>query len=239
MIQKKSVEVCLSPDLLHLYQLEGKIAVIVDILRATSCMVAGIGSGVARVIPVAKVEYALAYRPQGYILAGERNGEQVEGFDIGNSPFEYMKPEFLDKTIVTTTTNGTQAISKSQDADQIIIGSFLNISSISDYLTGSEKDVVIVCAGWKGRVNLEDSLFAGALYDRILDGYESEDDSVLVSQAIYREAKHDKLKFLQQSSHVLRLRRLNIGNDIEFCMREDEFDVVPYLKGKEIIKITI
>lgn len=230
------LEVCLSPELIHLYDLEGKVVVIVDILRATSCMTAGIGSGVKAIHPVASLDECAELMKQGYIGAAERGGQQVEGFDIGNSPFSYMEVGTTGKKIAVTTTNGTVAITKSKTADEVIIGSFLNISAVSDYVKKADKDLIIHCAGWKGRVNLEDTLFAGALTDLLKNEFALECDSALASLAVYEEARPDMMGFLEQSSHVRRLKRLNIEKDIEFCLRKDEFAVVPVLKGDEIFK---
>ncbi|MCU0391417.1 MAG: 2-phosphosulfolactate phosphatase, partial [Thermoflexibacter sp.] len=127
----KKIEICFSPNLLNLYNLAGKTVVIVDILRATSCMVAGLGSGVSSIVAVANLDECLALRAEGFVCAGERNGHRVEGFDLGNSPFEYMTTQVQGRKIAMTTTNGTQALVLSQSASQIVIGSFLNLSFLA------------------------------------------------------------------------------------------------------------
>ena len=129
------IEVCLTPDLIHQYDLSGKIAVVVDIFRATSCMVSGMATGVKSIYPVAEVEECFALGKSGKIMAGERGGTRVEGFDMGNSPFEYMCEEVKDKEITVSTTNGTQAIMKSIGADHILIGAFLNLTALSTFLS--------------------------------------------------------------------------------------------------------
>ncbi len=231
----KKLDVCMSPELIHLYELEGRTVVIVDILRATSCMTAGIASGIQSIQPFDDKDKCLAMRPKGYVLAGERNGEKIAAFDIGNSPFQYMQPELKGKKVAVTTTNGTRAIETSKKADKIIIGSFLNISAVVNALQEDENDLLVYCAGWKGKLNLEDSLFAGALIERLGDNYESACDAPLIAKAIYKEGKKDMFAFLSNSSHVNRLKRLGIEKDIAFCLKEDEFDVVPYLHQGNII----
>ncbi|MEQ9302757.1 MAG: 2-phosphosulfolactate phosphatase, partial [Marinoscillum sp.] len=155
------VEVCLTPDLIKQYTLEGKIVVVVDIFRATSCMVTGLAYGVKSIVPVATVDDCFEMGKKGLITAGERGGKKIDGFEIGNSPFDYMQEKFKGQTIAVTTTNGTKALLASLQAEEILIGAFLNLRAIANYISSSTKDVVIHCAGWKGTVNTEDTLFAG------------------------------------------------------------------------------
>ncbi|TAE00463.1 MAG: 2-phosphosulfolactate phosphatase [Bacteroidetes bacterium] len=228
----KKLDICLSPDLLKLYALEGKIAIIVDILRATSCMVAGLGSGVKSIMPFADQYACEQMKKQNYVIAGERNGEKIEGFDIGNSPFSFMEQK--NKAIAMTTTNGTQAISMAKNAHTIIIGAFLNLSAVKNFVLKQDKDLLIICAGWKGRFSMEDSLFAGALAEVLEKDFFPEDDSVLAAKILYKNSKSNILEALKEGSHYQRLKRLNLDKDIEFCTKIDIFDVVPILNGSEI-----
>ncbi|MCI0752022.1 MAG: 2-phosphosulfolactate phosphatase [Flammeovirgaceae bacterium] len=227
----KTIDVCLSPDLMHLYTVHDKTVVVVDILRATSCMTTAFAHGIESITPFAKLDDCLAMQKKGYFTAGERDGKKVDGFDLGNSPFEYMNPALKGKKIAFTTTNGTQAIAKSEGAREILIGSFLNLSSVTDSLLTSENNVLVVCAGWKGKVNLEDTLFAGALVEKLKDHIEPDCDAPLAAQHLYNQAKNNMVKFLSESSHVKRLARLNIRKDIEFCLTPDQYNVVPSLQA--------
>ncbi|MEJ0033050.1 MAG: 2-phosphosulfolactate phosphatase [Bacteroidota bacterium] len=227
----KSVEVCVSPEMMHLYDVSDKTVVVVDILRATSCMVTAFAYGVDCIRPFADLEECRSMSKQGYVTSGERNGEKVEGFDKGNSPFEYME-EVRGKKIAFTTTNGTQAISKSIEAKDVVIGAFLNLSAVAQHVLKSQNDILIVCAGWKGKVNLEDTLFAGALVHKIKDQVKIDDDSALMAEHLYVLAKDDMLSFLSKASHIQRLNRLGIHEDIKYCITEDKFTVVPRLKDK-------
>lgn len=231
----KTIDVCLSPELLHLYDLQDRTVVVVDILRATSCMVTAFAHGAERIIPFANQEECLQMKMRGFITSGERDGKKVEGFDKGNSPFEYMGDQVAGRKIAFTTTNGTQAIAKSKSAKEIIIGSFLNLSSITKYVLFSHNNILIVCAGWKGKVNLEDTLFAGALVERLKNYIEPDCDAPLAAQHLYNLAKENMVEFLQHSSHVKRLQRLNIQKDIEFCLTPDQYTVVPKLVRGELI----
>lgn len=231
----KTIDVCLSPDLMHLYDVKDRTVVVVDILRATSCMVTAFANGVESITPFANLDICRSMKKQGYITAGERDGKKVEGFDKGNSPFEYSAEEIRGKKIAFTTTNGTQAIEKSRGAREIVIGSFLNLTSVAKHVLMNENNILVVCAGWKGKVNLEDTLFAGALVNALKDHIEPDCDAPLAARHLYNLAKNDLVKFLSNSSHVKRLSRLNISRDIEYCLTPDLFKVLPKLRRDVLV----
>ena len=231
----RTIDVCLSPDLMHLYTVHDKTVVVVDILRATSCMTTAFAHGVKTIKPFAKLEDCLAEKNNGFFTAGERNGEKVEGFDLGNSPFEYMNKNLVSKQIAFTTTNGTQAIAKSVGAKEIVIGSFLNLNAVAQYIRKGSNNILVVCAGWKGKVNLEDTLYAGALVELLKDITQPECDAPMAAQHLYNLAKHDMVDFLKNSSHVKRLNRLDIHKDIVFCLTPDQYDVVPVLRDGALV----
>ena len=220
-----SLEICFSPDLLHLYSLESKKVVVADILRATSCMVTGLACGVKSFTPYADLEECRQMKQQGYLIAAERDGQTVAGFDLGNSPYSYMSVEVAEKKVAFTTTNGTQAIEKSTKGD-ILIGSFLNLQAVTNFLNDSSDDVIVVCAGWKGRFNLEDTLFAGAL-SLNLENHTTNDDAALAARYLYSIARNNLFQFLSNSSHFNRLKKLNIQKDIEFCLTLNQYSNLP------------
>ncbi|WP_276373058.1 2-phosphosulfolactate phosphatase [Chryseolinea sp. H1M3-3] len=229
----KKVDVCLSPDLMHLYKTDDRTVVVVDILRATSCMTTAFAYGIQSITPFASLEDCRAMKSKGYFTSGERDGKKVEGFDLGNSPFEYMAEKLQGQKIAFTTTNGTQAIAKSMDAKEIVIGSFLNLSAVAKHIRQCQNDVLIVCAGWKGRFNLEDTLFAGALIESLRNEIELECDAPQACVHLYKLAKSNMIEFLKEASHVKRLANLNIFEDIKFCLTIDKYDVLPVLKGSK------
>lgn len=231
----RKVEVCLSPELMPCYDVAGHTVVVVDILRATSCIVAGLGSGIASITPFADLEECRAMQSKGYRIAGERDGQKVAGFDLGNSPYEYMKAENHGKHMATTTTNGTRAIALSAGCEALYIGAFLNISSLVVTLQDSPNDLLIVCAGWKGRFNLEDTLFAGALVAQLKGTYTSTDDAALASLSLYESKREELTEFLKLSAHANRLSGPNAFKDIELCLTWDQFKVVPVLEGHRLI----
>ncbi|MFN6943655.1 MAG: 2-phosphosulfolactate phosphatase [Cytophagaceae bacterium] len=235
----RNIDVCLTPELLHLYEVEGKVVVVVDILRATSCMTTAIAHGVEKIIPVATLEECERYKCKGYLTAAERDGMKADGFDLGNSPFSYMENSIAGKTLVVTTTNGTLAITKSEKAAQIIAGSFLNLSAVVNYLLEQPNDVLILCAGWKGKVNLEDTLFAGAVVEALEKTFFSHNDAAMAALTLYKVAKKNIGAYLENSSHARRLRNLNIKKDIEFCLKQNVYNVVPIMKNGALVSLNI
>ena len=229
------IEVCLSPELLPLFKLDDKIVVVIDVLRASSCMVTGLAHGIAEILPVSSLEESATYGLMGYITAAERNGLKMEGFDLDNSPFSYMDPVLVGKRICMTTTNGTQAILMAASSRKVIIGTFLNLKTVADYLYIRGLDAVLLCAGWKGQVNAEDTLFAGSVMDALKDSFSLGNDSALLARDLYR-MHHDHMEeFLLDSSHFNRLKRLGINKDIPFCLRKSIYDCLPRLEGNSIV----
>jgi 2-phosphosulfolactate phosphatase len=233
------VEVCYTPQAYPLFHNEQAIVVVIDILRATSAITTALYNGVAKMIPVATVEEAKALQQKGYIAAAERNGEMIEGFELGNSPFGYMNTKVKGKTIAISTTNGTQAIAIAKNASQIIVGSFLNLDVVIDYLRTQKRDVILLCAGWKNKFNLEDTLFAGAVADALLlkDDFTSNCDSALASSHLYHLAKHDLFGFLANSSHRNRLAKLDLERDIRYCLTPNQCPVIPIMEGEYLVKL--
>jgi len=239
MSEKLKIETCLTPALLPLYQIENSIAVIIDIFRATSSICYGIENGAEAIIPVAQVEECAAYREKGldYLLAAERNGEVVAGFDFGNSPFSYTKEKVLGKTVVLTTTNGTHALHLSIKAKKIVIGSFLNLTALCNWLKDQQENILLVCAGWKNNFNLEDTLFAGAVIDQLkASGYQLDDPSIAAND-LFQLGKNDLNLYLQKTAHSERLKKLGIEEDIKFCLQVDLTTAIPVLKGEKLVKL--
>lgn len=232
----KKVAVCLSPELIHLSDIENKIVVVVDIFRATSSMVTALANEVTSITSFTDLKTCRGYRDKGYVIAGERNGLTAEGFELGNSPRSYLNGAYSGKKIAMTTTNGTLAIDKSKPgAAEILIGSFLNLSATAQYLTRRENDVLILCAGWKGNFNLEDSLYAGALVEALSESHDFDDDGALAMKMLYQSNKHDLASFLNQASHAKRLQNHGIAEDIEFCLTLDKYDLIGKLVGDELV----
>ena len=233
------VDVCLSPLLIRLFPVEEYIVVIIDIFRATSSICYGIENGAEAIIPVAEVAECEAYRDKdlGHLLAAERDGQVVAGFDFGNSPFSYTKEQVAGKTVVLTTTNGTQALHLSRKAKKVVIGSFLNLTSLCNWLKTQNKNVLLVCAGWKNNFCLEDTLFAGAVANQIKSDDFKPDDAAIAANDLYQAGRHDIEGYLKKTSHSERLKKLGIEKDIAFCLQVDLTTAIPVLVGDKLIKL--
>ena len=233
------IEVCYTPQAYNMFHKDDAIVVVIDVFRATSAIVTAFYNGVNKMIPVSTVQEAKEYQANGFMAAAERDGEMIEGFELGNSPFGYMNNKVKGKTIAISTTNGTQAIDASRKASKIIIGSFLNLNVVCDYLISQKKDVILLCAGWKNKFNLEDTLFAGAVIEKLSanSNIEIECDSAIASKHLYSLAKDDLFSFLETSSHRNRLAKLDLERDIKYCLTLNQCPVIPIMEGKYLVKM--
>lgn len=235
----RKVEVVYSPALFPVYfDNNDCIVVVIDVFRATSAICAAFESGVDSLIPVATLEEAIEYKQKGFKVGAERNAEIVEGFDFGNSPLTFKDGRFKNESLVLTTTNGTKALEMAKPANKVVIGSFTNLSALCDYVEKEDKDVLLLCAGWKDRFNLEDTLFAGAVAQKISQNlrFSNLSDSSIAAINMYDSAKDDLFEFLGESSHRKRLSRLNMEEDIIYCLTKDQSDIVPVLEGDVLVR---
>lgn len=230
----RNIEVCFSPELIHLHELQGKIVVVVDIFRATSTMIAALANGIEEISTFSELEACREMKAVGYLIAGERNGQTVEGFDLGNSPVAFLKKDYSGQKLAMTTTNGTLAISKSNAADEILIGAFPNLSATITYLQKQEKDVLIHCAGWKGRFNLEDSLYAGALVKSLESSHDADEDGAMAMKSLFEKEGHQMKAYLSKASHAKRLQNHGIEADIDFCLTLDLYELVGKVENEKV-----
>ena len=239
---KPELYTCLSPALLDLYDVDQSIVVIIDVLRATSTIATALHNGAKCIIPVDSVAECIRLGKQiDSITAGERDGKIAEGLDYGNSPFEYPAEFIGGKTLVLTTTNGTRLLHMALDknAKAIITGSFPNLSAVCDFLTAQNQNVILGCAAWKNRVNIEDTLFAGAVIERIGKKFSINCDSSQIATTMYNEAKTDMFEFMKSknASHYQRLSGYGLEKDIRYCLTTDVANTtVVYEDGKLITK---
>ncbi|MBE7173463.1 MAG: 2-phosphosulfolactate phosphatase [Williamsia sp.] len=228
--------------MLHLYNARSAIVVIIDVLRATSTICTALYNGAKYIIPVDNVPRCIEWGKQiECVTAGERDGRIAEGLEHGNSPYEYSREFIAGKTLVLTTTNGTRLLYMAieKGAAKIITGSFPNLSAVCDYLIAQQHNVILACAAWKDKVNIEDTLFAGAVIDRIKDHFLLDCDASQIAASLYNEAKDDLLGFMQRknASHYHRLSGYGLEKDIQYCLTEDVANVLPfYEEGKLIIR---
>ena len=238
-MKKPSLYTCLSPALLHLYDVRECIVVVIDVLRATSTIATALHNGAKEIIPVDSVERCIQLgKNMACITAGERDGQIAPGLQYGNSSFEYPREFIQGQILVLTTTNGTKLLhmALAKGATEIITGSFLNLSAVCDHLVAEGKNVILACAGWKDRVNMEDTLFAGAVVSRIREHFDVNCDSALAAETLYQSAKDDLFGFMKKASHYQRLARYGLEEDIRFCLTPDGANVLPLLRNGELVK---
>jgi 2-phosphosulfolactate phosphatase len=241
-VSKPTLFTSLSPALLHLYDISNSIVVIIDVLRATSTIASALHNGAKCVIPVDSVSRAIELGRQiEGITAGERDGKVAEGLEYGNSPFEYPREFIEGKTLVLTTTNGTRLLHMALErgAREIVTGSFPNLSAVCDHLSVTKQNVILGCAAWKDRVNMEDMLFAGAVIARVKDHFSINCDSSHVAETMFEKGKKDLFNFMKkgEASHYHRLMGFGLEKDIRYCLKADGANVLPqYEDGKLVVR---
>ena len=207
----------------------------IDVLRASSTICVALQHGAKAVIPVETVEECKTYTGNDQILAAERKGKKVEGFQHGNSPFEYMDGVLDGKTLVLTTTNGTKAIRASEAASQIVVGCFLNLKVLCDWINEQKEDVLMLCAGWQNRLSLEDTLFAGAVVQQVGLNYNS--DAAIAAEAMFKQVSGDLMGAMRNASHFKRLADQGIDKEIEYCLTPDQVPLIPILSEGRLISL--
>ncbi len=237
---RNRIEVCFTPGEYTYFKDEFEIVVVIDVLRATSAICAAFDNGIASIIPVPTVEEAWEYKQKGYLAGAERKGQIVEGFDFGNSPFSYINEEFRGKDVVLTTTNGTKSLDVAKDAETVVVGSFLNLKALTDWLSIQDKNILCLCSGWQDKFNLEDTICAGAICDALIStgNFISEEDSSIAAKYLYLSAADSYTGFLKSSSHRRRLKNLNLNEDIKYCLTPNQTTVIPILKNGKLILLS-
>jgi len=237
---KPALFTSLSPALLSLYDITSSVVVIIDVLRATSTIATVLHNGAKEIIPVDSVNECIRIGRQiEAITAGERDGKVAEGLEHGNSPFEYPESFIGGKTLVLTTTNGTKLLhmALNNGAHEIITGSFANLDAVCNHLVQKNKPVLLACAAWKDRVNIEDTLFAGAVINKIQQHFSINCDGSQMALGLYKEAEEDLYEFMKrkEASHYKRLTSFGLEKDIRHCLTSNTANVLPlYTEGKLI-----
>jgi 2-phosphosulfolactate phosphatase len=230
---KNNLETCFSPALYEPDRHTGSIVVVIDILRASSAICTAFANGACEIIPVSEVSEARAYKSKGYLVAAERDGYVLDFADFGNSPFNFTKEKVEGRTIVYSTTNGTGIINLASSAYMTVIGSFLNIGALTSWLINQERDILLFCAGWKNRFNIEDTICAGAIAERLLMSnlYSTMCDSTLAAVDLWSVAKVDLSGYIDKAAQRSRLRDKGLDDCIEFCITPDFTEKIPVVKN--------
>jgi len=234
-----TIEVCFTPVLFeHILTKDNYAVAVIDVLRATTSICTAFEYGVEKIIPVASDEEAIAKKKDNFLIAAEEDGITLYYADFGNSPFFFKNPYLKGKQIVYKTTNGTKAIRLAKNSNKIIIASFLNISAVANWFEKENLNAVLLCAGWKDKFNIEDTLLAGAIAQKlsILPNFKIECDSANAAIDLWVKASENPVEYIQKAMHRERLRKLGLDDVIEYCFTNDTTSIVPEYNGKEIIR---
>lgn len=214
------IDVCFSPAMYSAYHNPEAIVVVVDIFRATTTMMTAFENGVRSIRPVATIEEAKNYKKEGWLIGAERNVKRCDFADFGNSPFDYTPDKVAGKEIVFTTTNGTCAITVAKTAYRVLLGAFVNLQAIAEYCLSHKRDVVVLCSGWQDKVNIEDTLFGGALADVLISTgmYEPNSDAAVIARDMWRSNKDDLIAYLDSTDHMARLKANHLEDSVPYCL---------------------
>ncbi len=231
------IEVCLTPAVYEAFRNDDAVVVVVDILRATSAICTAFMNGAKKIIPVATLEEAQDYKNRGYLVAAERDGIVRDFADFGNSPYNFTPNRVKGKEIVYSTTNGTNTIMMAAHSHEVLIGSYLNHKALVDHIHHKKHDLLIVCAGWKNKFNLEDTLFAGALAESVLrdDRFYTICDSTYASMDLWNIARQDMNAYVEKVAQRHRLKKNGLDDVLEYCHTFNLTTKIPFLKDVYLV----
>ncbi|HMP95093.1 MAG TPA: 2-phosphosulfolactate phosphatase, partial [Phnomibacter sp.] len=210
----------------------------IDVFRATSTIAGILHNGAEKVIPVDSVEGAIELGNElGAITAGERDGKIAPGLQHGNSPLEYPRSFVEGRTVVLTTTNGTRLLHMAlkNGATQVVTGAFANLSAVCEHLLLQGNNVILGCAAWKDRVNMEDTLFAGAVVSRVRPHFTIHCDASLAAETLYQHSRVDTWNYIKQTTHYHRLAAYGLEPDMQWCISKDIANVLPVYKQGALV----
>lgn len=236
-----NVEVFLTSPSVSEEDVKGRTVVVIDVLRACSTIATALNNGARSIVPVADMaqagKIASNLDQQSYLLGGERDGTKIEGYHLGNSPLEYTPRTVQGRTIIFNTTNGTVAVAKARAAEHLLIGSFLNAGRVVDFIRQAGNDLAIICAGWRNRVSLEDTLCAGLMLYRLWDGREPKlvSDTAHIAFSQYDHDRKNLQGALRRCNHAQWLSRQGHADDVEYCLQLDALPVLPYYLDSRLV----
>ncbi|MEM8780698.1 MAG: 2-phosphosulfolactate phosphatase family protein [Cyanobacteria bacterium P01_G01_bin.49] len=211
-------------------------AVVIDVLRATTTIATVLEAGAEAVQTFSDIEKLMQvsqqWLPEKRIRAGERGGATVEGFDLGNSPLDGTPETVMGKRFFLTTTNGTRALQRVEQAATVMTAAMINRQAAVKYLLKTQPETVwLVGSGWEGGYSLEDTVCAGAIAHELITNNAQEidvsNDEVVAATALYTQWHDNLLELFHRSSHGQRLLRLNCNADLQYCAQSDIVDVLP------------
>jgi 2-phosphosulfolactate phosphatase len=219
----------------------GKTTMMVDALRASATIITAISNGCDRIVPTSEANEAAAIKrisEGNVLLCGEIEAKKVGGFDLGNSPLEYTEEIVQDKIIIYSTSNGSPAVKSLAEAENVLIATFINAQASAKYAYDLGDEIILMGAGTNSKVSIDDVMAMGCIIDRMLkiDETVELDDSSRIALKLYKDAVPDILAALEGSTHFEYLKELKLYDDLEYCTREDLFDIVPVYQEGVIIQ---
>jgi 2-phosphosulfolactate phosphatase len=215
--------------------------VVIDVLRATTTVVEALANGARGIYPTGSTEEAVklahSLGRDDTLLCGERKGKKVEGFDLGNSPREFTRDAVEGKRLVMSTTNGTRAFIVGQDGARLLACAFTNLSAVAGAVA-SDPEVVVICAGQSDQFSLDDTLCAGHLIAKVLDGHDGEhelNDAALAARMLAGGRKPTR-RFLQETWGGRALMEIGLGDDLDICSELDRHDIVAEMRDRAITR---
>jgi 2-phosphosulfolactate phosphatase len=235
------IEVFLTSSIVSEEDVKDRTVVVIDVLRACSTIATALNNGARSIVPVADMaqagKIASNLDQQSYLLGGERDGLKIEGYHLGNSPLEYTQKMVGGRTVIFNTTNGTVAIDQARPAEHLLIGTFLNAGRVVEFIREAGNDLTIICAGWRNRVSLEDTLCAGLMLYRLWDGVEPESasDTAHIAFTQYDHDREHLTAALQRCNHARWLSSNGHQDDVDYCLQLDALPVLPYYRDSRLI----
>jgi 2-phosphosulfolactate phosphatase len=236
-----SIEVFLTSSGIEEDDVRDRTVVVIDVLRACSTIVTALNNGARAVLPVLDMAQASKIAsnldPDVYRLGGERGGEKIEGYHLGNSPLEYTHDEVEGRDIILNTTNGTKALTRARGARHLVAGSLLNAGRVVEFIKQVDTDVTIVCAGRHNRISLEDTVCAGLILDRLWDETEPTfvSDAANAAYTLYMHDQPDVSTRLRRGNAVQLLTDMGYEDDVDYCFRVDAVPVLPYYTDNRLV----
>lgn len=234
------IDVIISANHINEEALVGKVAVVIDMLRATSVITTALANGANRVIPVTSVEEAFKIAEeiqksgQEVLLGGERNALKIEGFDFSNSPLEFKEEIVKGKDVIMTTTNGTKALNLCSKADKVIVASILNGQAVAEYLKDEEKEIVFINSGTNGEFSSDDFICAGYIISELSKLCMVELTDIAKTAKYIYDNNEDITSFIKDAKHYGILKNIGLEEDLRYCVTKEFTDLVFEFKDGEI-----
>jgi 2-phosphosulfolactate phosphatase len=222
-------------------ELKDRTVLVIDVLRASTTIAYALYNGCKDIIPSGSVDKAIELSKKigrdSALLCGEREGKKIEGFDLGNSPFEYEPEKVKDKTLIFATTNGSRAIVRGSAANSLVVGSFINFQSVFNYVSSNSNDLSVICSGKLEKFSIEDAVCGGLFVNAFLQkGSYELNDAAIASLKLYQAHKDNILEMLRSSSHGRYLIELGFEKDLDLCSELSSLEVIPLLNQGRLVK---